>query len=127
MILNNILSLNNTLYIYIYIYIKHLIKYCLSRWSIEALKQLRPSLPAGIIVDVLRQAAKSCVVKREFQKADLLIKEAVYLAREIFDTDHPKYSDVLIDYGFFLLNFDSISNSVTIYKVFIFRALYESS
>ncbi|XP_024877591.1 amyloid protein-binding protein 2 [Temnothorax curvispinosus] len=86
------------------------------RWSIEALKQLKPSLPAGIIVDVLRQAAKSCVVKREFQKAGLLIKEAVYLAREVFDTDHPKYSDVLIDYGFFLLNFDSISNSVTIYK-----------
>ncbi|KYN07725.1 PREDICTED: amyloid protein-binding protein 2 [Cyphomyrmex costatus] len=86
------------------------------RWSMKALKQLRPSLPAGIIVDVLRQAAKSCVVKREFQKADLLIKEAVYLAKEIFDTDHPKYSDVLIDYGFFLLNFDSISNSVTIYK-----------
>ncbi|XP_011699990.1 PREDICTED: amyloid protein-binding protein 2 [Wasmannia auropunctata] len=86
------------------------------RWSIEALKQLKDSLPAGVIVDVLRQAAKSCVVKREFQKADLLIKEAVYLAREVFDTDHPKYSDVLIDYGFFLLNFDSISNSVTIYK-----------
>ncbi|KAL0122087.1 hypothetical protein PUN28_007095 [Cardiocondyla obscurior] len=86
------------------------------RWSVEALKQLKPSLPAGVIVDVLRQAAKSCVVKREFQKAGLLIKEAVYLAREIFDTDHPKYSDVLIDYGFFLLNFDSISNSVTIYK-----------
>jgi len=91
------------------------------RWSIEALKQLKSSLPAGVIVDVLRQAAKSCVVKREFQKADLLIKEAIYLAREIFDTDHPKYSDVLIDYGFFLLNFDSISNSVTIYKVYIFR------
>ncbi|XP_011860542.1 PREDICTED: amyloid protein-binding protein 2-like [Vollenhovia emeryi] len=86
------------------------------RWSIEALRQLKPSLPAGIIVDVLRQAAKSCVVKREFQKAGLLIKEAVYLAREVFDTDHPKYSDVLIDYGFFLLNFDSISNSVTVYK-----------
>ncbi|XP_012529899.1 amyloid protein-binding protein 2 [Monomorium pharaonis] len=86
------------------------------RWSIEALKQLKPSLPAGVIVDVLRQAAKSCVVKRELQKAGLLIKEAVYLAKEVFDTDHPKYSDVLIDYGFFLLNFDSISNSVTVYK-----------
>ncbi|XP_011645034.1 amyloid protein-binding protein 2 [Pogonomyrmex barbatus] len=86
------------------------------KWSLEALRQLKSSLPAGVIVDVLRQAAKSCVVKREFQKAGLLIKEAVYLAREIFDIDHPKYSDVLIDYGFFLLNYDSISNSVTIYK-----------
>lgn len=57
------------------------------------------------------------MVKREFQKAGLLIKQAVYLAREIFDTDHPKYSDVLIDYGFYLLNSDSIVNSVSIYKV----------
>ncbi|EZA53347.1 hypothetical protein DMN91_004654 [Ooceraea biroi] len=86
------------------------------RWSIEALKYLKPSLPARIIIDVLRQAAKSCVVKREFQKAALLIREAVYLAREVFDTDHPKYSDVLIDYGFFLLNYDSIINSVSVYK-----------
>lgn len=86
------------------------------RWSIEALKHLKPSLPARVIIDVLRQAAKSCVVKREFQKAGLLIREAVYLAREIFDTDHPKYSDVLIDYGFYLLNYDSIINSVSVYK-----------
>lgn len=58
-------------------------------------------------------------MKREFQKAGLLIREAVYLAREIFDTDHPKYSDVLIDYGFYLLNYDSIINSVSVYKVLI--------
>jgi len=63
------------------------------------------------------------VVKREFQKAALLIREAVYLAREVFDTDHPKYSDVLIDYGFFLLNYDSIINSVSVYKVFLFKCL----
>ncbi|XP_072757625.1 amyloid protein-binding protein 2 [Anoplolepis gracilipes] len=86
------------------------------RYSIDALKHLRASLSARVIIDVLRQAAKSCVVKREFQKAGLLIREAVYLAREIFDTDHPKYSDVLIDYGFYLLNFDSIINSVSVYK-----------
>ncbi|XP_015592689.1 amyloid protein-binding protein 2 [Cephus cinctus] len=86
------------------------------RWSVEALKQLGPMLPARITIDVLRQAAKSCVVKREFQKAGLLIRQAVYLAREVFGTDHPKYSDVLIDYGFYLLNYDSIINSVTVYR-----------
>ncbi|XP_031781635.1 amyloid protein-binding protein 2 [Nasonia vitripennis] len=86
------------------------------KWSVEALKQLTPSIPGHIVINVLRQAAKSCVVKREFQKAGLLIKQAVYLAREIFDTDHPKYSDVLIDYGFYLLNSDSIVNSVSIYN-----------
>lgn len=82
-----------------------------------ALKELRPCLPARITIDVLRQAAKSCVVKREFQKAGLLIRQAVYLAREVFDTDHPKYCDVLIDYGFYLLNYDSIVNSVSVFKV----------
>lgn len=97
------------------------------RWSIEALKHLKPSLPARVIIDVLRQAAKSCVVKREFQKAGLLIREAVYLAREIFDTDHPKYSDVLIDYGFYLLNYDSIINSVSVYKVFISEYIFHES
>lgn len=87
------------------------------RWSLAALKELVPSLPARITIDVLRQAAKSCVVKREFQRASLLIRQAVYLAREVFDTDHPKYADVLIDYGFYLLNYDSIVNSVSVYTV----------
>ncbi|XP_046832826.1 amyloid protein-binding protein 2 isoform X2 [Vespa velutina] len=86
------------------------------KWGIEALKQLNPSLPPRVIIDVLRQVAKSCVVKREFRKAGLLIRQAVYLAREIFDTGHPKYSDVLTDYGFYLLNYDCIVNSVSVYK-----------
>ncbi|XP_014229966.1 amyloid protein-binding protein 2 [Trichogramma pretiosum] len=87
------------------------------KWSLQALKELNPSLPKFIIINVLRQAAKSCVVKREFKKAGLLIKQAIYLAKEIFDANHPKYSDVLIDYGFYLLNSDSIGNSVAIYKL----------
>ncbi|XP_015112577.1 amyloid protein-binding protein 2 [Diachasma alloeum] len=86
------------------------------RWSVAALRELKPTVPARITIDVLRQAAKSCVVKREFQKAGLLIRQAVYLAREVFDTHHPKYCDVLIDYGFYLLNYDSIVNSVSVYK-----------
>lgn len=89
----------------------------LFRWSIEALKQLKPTLSARITVDVLRQAAKSCVLKREFQRAGLLIRQAVYLAKEVFGIDHPVYSNVLIDYGFYWLNFDNIINSVNLYKV----------
>ena len=81
------------------------------------MRQLNPSLPGCIIINVLRQAAKSCVIKREFKKAGLLIKQAVSLARELFDSEHPKYSDVLLDYGFYLLNSDSIVNSVSVYKV----------
>ncbi|XP_076393487.1 protein interacting with APP tail-1 isoform X1 [Megachile rotundata] len=86
------------------------------RWSIAALKELEPKLPPRITIDVLRQASKSCVLKREFRKAGLLIREAVYRAKEVFGVNHPVYSNVLIDYGYYWLNFDSIINSVTIYK-----------
>lgn len=78
---------------------------------------MKPALSARVTVDVLRQAAKSCVLKREFQRAGLLIRQAVYLAKEVFGTDHPVYSNVLIDYGFYWLNFDNIINSVNLYKV----------
>ncbi|XP_076669852.1 protein interacting with APP tail-1 [Andrena cerasifolii] len=87
------------------------------RWSIEALKQLKPTQHARVIIDVLKQAGKSCALKREFQKADLLIRQALYLAKEVFGTNHLVYSNVLTDYAFYLLNFDSINNSVTIYKM----------
>jgi hypothetical protein len=86
-------------------------------WGVEALKQLKPDLPSGVIIDVLRQVAKSCVVKREFKRAEFLAKQAVCLTKDVFDKDHPKYSDSLLDFGFFLLNFDSIRQSVGVYEV----------
>ncbi|XP_026481902.1 amyloid protein-binding protein 2-like isoform X3 [Ctenocephalides felis] len=86
------------------------------QYSVKALKYLRGDAPAKVKIDVLRQAAKSCVVKRDFARAGLLIRLAVYLARETFGLKHPKYSDALIDYGFYLLNVDSIAHSVKIYK-----------
>uniref|UniRef100_A0A3P8S8F0 Amyloid beta precursor protein (cytoplasmic tail) binding protein 2 n=1 Tax=Amphiprion percula TaxID=161767 RepID=A0A3P8S8F0_AMPPE len=59
------------------------------RWCIEAMKEITPGLPVKVIVDVLRQASKACVVKREFRKAEQLIKHAVFLARQ------PKCAHVL--------------------------------
>uniref|UniRef100_A0A673BE30 Uncharacterized protein n=1 Tax=Sphaeramia orbicularis TaxID=375764 RepID=A0A673BE30_9TELE len=87
------------------------------RWCIEAMKEITPGLPVKVVVDVLRQASKACVVKREFRKAEQLIKHAVFLAREHFGHKHPKYSDTLLDYGFYLLNVDNICQSVAIYQV----------
>uniref|UniRef100_A0A3P9AX47 Amyloid protein-binding protein 2 n=2 Tax=Maylandia zebra TaxID=106582 RepID=A0A3P9AX47_9CICH len=86
------------------------------RWCIEAMKEITPGLPVKVVVDVLRQASKACVVKREFRKAEQLIKHAVFLAREHFGHKHPKYSDTLLDYGFYLLNVDNICQSVAIYQ-----------
>lgn len=85
-------------------------------WSVKALKKLKQNTPDKIVVDVLRQAAKSCVVKRHFKRANMLITLAVKRAKNVFGKNHQKYADALLDNGFFLLNVDSIVNSVNIYK-----------
>jgi hypothetical protein len=50
------------------------------KWGVMALKFLRNDTPDKVSVDVLRQAAKSCVVKRKFQIANLLVNSAVRIA-----------------------------------------------
>ncbi|XP_055586241.1 amyloid protein-binding protein 2 [Uranotaenia lowii] len=85
------------------------------KWAIRALKHINKHTPDKVVVDVLRQVAKSCVAKRQFQSASMLIKQAVCRARASFGTSHQKYADALLDYGFFLLNVDSIANSVAMY------------
>lgn len=44
-------------------------------WSVKALQELVPNFPKPPLIDVLRQSAKACVLKREFKKAGLLIKQ----------------------------------------------------
>lgn len=44
-------------------------------WSVKALQSLVPNFPKPPLIDVLRQSAKACVLKREFKKARLLIKQ----------------------------------------------------
>lgn len=50
------------------------------KWGVKAMEYLRDETPPRIIVNVLRQAAKSCVVKRKFQLACLLVNNAVKIA-----------------------------------------------
>lgn len=97
-------------------------------------------LDQRIAIDVLRVAAKACVVKREFDKARILILKAVKMAAYVlidisfvnicsihifvsysnhFGESHQKYADTLLDYGFFLLNVDDIVRSVHAYTVTI--------
>ncbi|KAL5016659.1 hypothetical protein ScPMuIL_006248 [Solemya velum] len=82
-----------------------------------AVTELTDNLHPKAIVDVLRQCSKACVVKREFDKAGILIRHAVHYAREHFGSHHPKYSDALLDFGFFLLNVDSINAAVQVYQM----------
>lgn len=70
-----------------------------------------------IIVEVLRQTSKSCVVKRRYNQASLLIRQAVSLASQLYEIDgHPQYSNTLMDYAFYLLHFDSVKESVNVYE-----------
>lgn len=85
------------------------------KWAVKALKYLSQDTPQKISVDVLRQAAKSCVIKRKFQVANLLINSAVRIADNTFGKHHNVYADALLDKGFFLLNVDSINQSVEVY------------
>jgi len=85
-------------------------------WAMKAVKLLTPSLPPKLTIDVLRQASKACVVKREFSKAEMLVKQAVCLSKSQYGTNHVKYADCLIDYGFYLLNVDCITQSMQVYK-----------
>ncbi|KAH8265009.1 hypothetical protein KR038_003681 [Drosophila bunnanda] len=86
------------------------------KWSGLAMRMLQVSAPPRIAIDVMRQAAKACVVKRDFSRANLLICQALRRARAHFGPTHQKYGDVLLDYGFFLLNVDSVFQSVNVYK-----------
>ncbi|XP_016972915.1 amyloid protein-binding protein 2 [Drosophila rhopaloa] len=85
-------------------------------WSGLAMRFLKRSATPRITIDVLRQAARACVVKRDFARANLLICQAVRRARKHFGLKHQKYGDALLDYGFFLLNVDSVFQSVNVYK-----------
>jgi tetratricopeptide (TPR) repeat protein len=85
-------------------------------WAMKAVKMLNSNIPTKLTIDVLRQASKSCVVKREFAKADMLVKQAVSLSKEVYGTSHSKYADCLVDYGFYLLNVDCITASMQVYK-----------
>uniref|UniRef100_W8B411 Amyloid protein-binding protein 2 n=1 Tax=Ceratitis capitata TaxID=7213 RepID=W8B411_CERCA len=86
------------------------------KWSMFAIRSLKESMPERIIVDALRQAARVCVVKRDFSRANLLINQAVSRAKKAFGKRHQKYADVVFDYGYLKLNVDSVHESIAAYK-----------
>ncbi|XP_022200085.2 amyloid protein-binding protein 2 [Nilaparvata lugens] len=96
--------------------------YCMSnydesyRWSVEAIKQLDAGVSARITIDTMCQASRACVLKREFTKAGILVRQAVSLARDTFGKEHLRFADTLHDYGFYLMNSDSIKDSVRVYE-----------
>lgn len=68
-------------------------------------------------MEVIRACGKACVVKREFRRAGVLVRQAVAQARLAFGNKHPRFAAALHDYGFYLLNIDTINQSVSVYEV----------
>ncbi|XP_050304147.1 amyloid protein-binding protein 2 [Anthonomus grandis grandis] len=86
-------------------------------WAIKGLKLLPTGLPNRTILEVLRQSSKACVIKRKFMQADLLITQAKNLGEMLHNQKRlPTFSNILMDYGFFLLNSDAVSESVSVYE-----------
>ncbi|CAH1403148.1 unnamed protein product [Nezara viridula] len=87
------------------------------KYSVKAVKELGDGRGnPKILIEALSQASKSCVVKREFAKAEALSTTAVYYAIELYGDKHLKHADALLDYGFYLLNSDSMKDSVIVYE-----------
>ncbi|KAF7286114.1 hypothetical protein GWI33_007761 [Rhynchophorus ferrugineus] len=87
------------------------------KWAQKSISLLSNDLTKREIIEVLRQASKSCVVKREFLQGGLLIRQAMNLGEILYNKDQlPTFSNVLMDYGFYLLNSDSIGESVYVYE-----------
>lgn len=86
------------------------------RWSMEAVKELNSSLFPKDVIRVLCQASKACILKRKFKCSEILIKQALLLARETFGSRSLVFARTLVDYGYYLLNIDSLAHSVKVYQ-----------
>lgn len=86
------------------------------RWNVLKKIIFRRYFYFRVIINVLRQGSKACVVKRKFTQAGILISQALTLADEEYaHSRNAQHADILMDKGFFLLNFDSIQESVQAY------------
>lgn len=85
-------------------------------FGMRAIKSVSHTTPSRVAIDVLRQAGKANVVRRQFYLAHLLLGEALLYAQEIFGKHHLRYADCLMDFGFYLLNVDEVGKSVQAYQ-----------
>lgn len=87
------------------------------KWAHKSITLLKSSMPTRMIIDVLRISSRACVFKRKFAHAALLIEQALCLAERKFKHDkNPILADILMDYGFYLLNTDRFEDSVKLYR-----------
>lgn len=85
-------------------------------WGLKAVLSLTADVPTRVVIDVLRQAGKASVLRRQFPKAEILLREALLRARDVYGENHLKYADCMVDYAFYLLNVDGVMKSVQAYE-----------
>merc|ERR1712223_2361132 len=85
-------------------------------FGMRAIKSISALTPSRVAIDVLRQAGKANVVRRQFSLAHLLLCEALLYAQEIFGKHHLRYADCLMDFAFYLLHVDEVGKSVQAYQ-----------
>jgi len=86
------------------------------KYGMRAIKSVSAVTKSRVAIDVLRQAGKANVVRRQFSLAHLLLCEALLYAQEIFGKHHLRYADCLMDFAFYLLNVDEVGKSVQAYQ-----------
>uniref|UniRef100_T1KDR3 MalT-like TPR region domain-containing protein n=2 Tax=Tetranychus urticae TaxID=32264 RepID=T1KDR3_TETUR len=95
-------------------------------WSCRALKHISNQTPRISLIEILLTAGRSCVVKRDFESADYLLRQALLAASEQFNINekcdfsdisrfHPIVGDLLIAMGYYYHNIDSVTQSVRLY------------
>ena len=81
------------------------------------MSELHEKLPVSTVVQVLRQASKVYVMKRDFSKAKRLMYQALSRAYQYYGPENYRLAALLLDFGFYLLNSDQIKQSVVVYWV----------
>ncbi|XP_066246020.1 amyloid protein-binding protein 2 [Euwallacea similis] len=95
------------------------------RCALKAFTLLPQGLTNRTVLDILRQTSKACVMKRKFAQAGLLIKQAMNLGVQMdIKRHHPIFSDLLMDYAFYLLNSDAVVESVEAYQLALDHKLF---
>lgn len=90
------------------------------KWIKKAVLCLDSKASVPTEIQVLRQASKICVVKRDFVKAKFLMYQALARAESYYGPGYYKLASLLQDFGFYLLNSDNIEQSASVYNVNIY-------
>ncbi|XP_021710922.1 amyloid protein-binding protein 2-like [Aedes aegypti] len=84
------------------------------RWTLKALELISETTKAEIIIEFLQLKALYLFRTRHNDTANLVIRQAIYRARQTFGHHHRRYADTLYTYGVSLLRTNCCWNAIQI-------------